>query len=337
MQYEPALAAAGIAVDYSPLLDNHYLQRRFHGRPVLPWSLAGAGLRRLASIVRARHYDAVWLHCEYLPFAPGGFEALALRIGNTPVVFDYDDAIFHMYDSSPNPIVRRLLGHKLEPLLKRAAACLCGNEYLRRYASQFNANALVLPTVVDTGVYAPAEMRQESQPPIIGWIGSPSTWPYVRPLLPVLRELCASGKASFLVIGAGPDAAADRFPGMELRDWNEAREVEDVQAMDIGIMPLPDQPWARGKSGYKLVQYMACGVPVVASPVGANSTIVDHGQNGLLSGSASEWRGALGNLLNDPELRARMGAAGRDKVAAEYSLQSQAPRLIEVMRSVLQS
>ncbi len=136
-----------------------------------------------------------------------------------------------------------------------------------------------------------------------------------------------------MVVGAGAAAESDRFPGMELCDWSEQSEVGSVQMMDIGIMPLPDEPWARGKSGYKLVQYMACGLPVVASPVGVNSTIVEHGEHGFLAGDQAEWLQALERLLGDDELRARMGVAGRDRIVRDYSLQSQAPRFIEVLKS----
>jgi glycosyltransferase involved in cell wall biosynthesis len=119
---------------------------------------------------------------------------------------------------------------------------------------------------------------------------------------------------------------------MELRDWKEGREISDVQSMDIGIMPLPDEPWARGKCGYKLVQYMACGLPVIASPVGANCSIVIHDENGLLASSPEEWRSALDHLIANPDIRSRFGANGRARIIRDYSLASQTPRVIELFR-----
>ncbi|QIK95831.1 glycosyltransferase family 4 protein [Sphingomonas sp. HDW15A] len=219
-------------------------------------------------------------------------------------------------------------------MIAGAAAVTAGNAYLADYARRWNANVHIIPTTVDTDAYAPVASRPAG-PPVIGWIGSPSTWAYVRPYLPLLADLCAGGRAQFLAVGAGRDAEADRFEGMEARDWAEHREVADVQAMDIGIMPLPDEPWARGKCGYKLIQYMACGLPAVASPVGVNVQIVKVGQTGFLANSNSDWRSALQHLIDTPGDRARLGAAGRARAIADYSLASWAPRVVDLFCSVV--
>jgi len=136
------------------------------------------------------------------------------------------------------------------------------------------------------------------------------------------------------VVGAGPSAAEEAFPGLELLDWAEESEVADVQGMDIGVMPVPDEIWAKGKSGFKLIQYMACGLPVVASPVGVNREIVEHEKTGLLATGAAEWRDALDLLISDSDLRARMGAAGRTRAEEKYSLRAHAPRLVQLLRDV---
>jgi glycosyltransferase involved in cell wall biosynthesis len=194
----------------------------------------------------------------------------------------------------------------------------------------------VLPTVVDTRQYVPIARPDPSQPPVIGWIGSPSTWAHIRPILPLLSEICSAHGVRFRAVGAGAGAGAerDRFDGLDLIPWSEPSEIADVQAMDIGVMPLIDRPFERGKSGYKLIQYMACGLPVVASPVGVNSDIVIEGESGFIASSEEEWRWALIRLIRDPELRARMGAVGRARAVERYSLASQAPRLVELFRSV---
>jgi glycosyltransferase involved in cell wall biosynthesis len=150
-----------------------------------------------------------------------------------------------------------------------------------------------------------------------------------------LREICSQTGARFLVIGAGALAERDRFDGMELRSWSEAREIADIQEMDVGIMPLPDDPWARGKCGYKLIQYMACGLPVVASPVGVNKMIVEAGRNGFLPNSKSEWREVLLKLLEDRDLCAAFGEAGRARAVTAFSLIAHAPRLAGLFQSVL--
>jgi glycosyltransferase involved in cell wall biosynthesis len=332
MQFEPALAAAGIAVDYSPLLDNSYLRALVEGRRASPLSITKSYARRAFKIFNVRSYDLLWVHCEYFPYLPGLVEAWSASVASVPFIFDYDDAIFHMYDTARNPFTRMLLGGKLEPLLERAKACLCGNEYLRAYAAKHNGNAVVVPTVVDTNVYTPVR-RLSEQPVTIGWIGSPSTWNYVRPLLPILAQLCETRGIRVLAVGAGNAAQNDRFPGLDLADWSEEAEVELVQSMDIGIMPLNDDRWARGKSGYKLIQYMACGLPVIASPVGVNVEIVSNGENGILATSAAEWRAVFDTLLSDSALRQAMGARGRERVLADYSLKVHAPRVIEILRA----
>lgn len=330
LQYLPSLERAGIRVDCHPLLSNDYVRSLATGAGFSKREVVQSYWRRFEQLRRLREYDLIWIYAELFPWLPAGFERLGLKAAK-PIIYDLDDAFFHPYDHHPNPAVRLLLRRKLEPLIGRAAAVLCGNPYLRDYAARLNPNSIVLPTVVDTEVYGSVAARGDVRP-TIGWIGSPSTWEFVRPLLPLLGRICREKKARFTVVGAGPRAAADSFPAMERRAWSEAEEVRDVQSMDIGIMPLPDEPWARGKSGYKLVQYMACGLPVVASPVGVNATIVDHGRNGFLAEAPEQWERALADLIDDAALRRRLGSAGRQRAVAEYSLASQAPRLIDLMR-----
>jgi glycosyltransferase involved in cell wall biosynthesis len=333
IQYEPALGEAGIAVHYAPLLDDAHVQRLAEGKSSSPARVAMAYARRIKDLLLASKFDGLWVHCELFPYLPQWFERLAF-IHRKPVVFDYDDAIFHMYDDARNPAVRRLLGGKLKSLIRGSAAVCCGNEYLRDYAAQFNDRLLLLPTVVDIEAYRPHPSTAK-RPLTIGWIGSPSTWSYVRPILPMLADLCRDRGVRFSAIGAPPDAGSDAFDGLTFTPWSEATEISSVQAMDIGIMPLPDEPWARGKSGYKLIQYMACGLPVVASPVGVNSTIVEDGVSGLLANDPDQWRAALIRLIDDAALRASMGRAGRARAVDDYSLQAHAPRLIEVMRTAV--
>jgi hypothetical protein len=292
-----------------------------------------AYLDRFRGLLGRTDADIVWVYAELFPYLPGGLERLAFRSGK-PVVYDFDDAFFHTYDSHPNALVRGLLGRKLEPLLRGAAAACCGNAYLETYASRFCEKTMLLPTVVDTDVYDSAPGPRPDRPVTVGWIGSPSTWPYMRPLLPSLRELAQSRGIRIRVVGAGPAARADAFPGLDLIEWSEAREVEEVRAMDIGVMPLPDDIWARGKSGYKLIQYMACALPVVASPVGVNREIVTPGDTGFLATGDSEWRDALLRLIESPDLRRTFGQAGRRRVAERYSLQVQAPRLVTLLQSL---
>jgi glycosyltransferase involved in cell wall biosynthesis len=329
LQYFPALRAAGIEVEHRALLDDDYVASLATGEPYSKARVAKAYAYRLAQLVNARNADLYWVYVELLPFVPAFIERLAAV--RKPVVYDFDDAFFHSYDQSGNSLVRSLLGGKHAALLRHAAGCACGNAYLRDFAVRHCPNSIILPTVVDTARYRPKTKR--SKQVTIGWIGSPSTWPNVRPLLPLLKEFVASHNVRIRVVGAGRAAGEDQFDGLEFVDWTETQEIADVQAMDIGIMPLADRPFERGKSGYKLIQYMACGLPVVASPVGVNSQIVIDGANGFLASSEAEWRTALLRLIEDTALRAKLGKAGRNRAEQHYSLASQAPRLVELLES----
>jgi glycosyltransferase involved in cell wall biosynthesis len=326
LQYLPSLGAAGFLVDHHALLDDDYVRGLVTGRSPRWGRVARSYVHRLRQLIAQPGADLIWIYAELFPWLPALFERLAFRSGR-PVIYDMDDAFFVPYEGRP------LLDGKLEPLLRGAAACTCGNDHLRGYAARFCDRSIVVPTVVDTEAYRPKQSSGTGAV-VIGWIGSPTTWPNVRPLLPLLRRLCADFSVRVRAVGAGIGAEQDRFAGLELVEWSEATEIAEVQAMDIGIMPLLDLPFERGKSGYKLVQYMACGLPVVASPVGVNRQIVAAGQNGFLATGEEEWRQALAALIGDPGLRRRMGNHGRALAEKSYSLASQAPRLVELFRSV---
>jgi len=330
LQYSPYLADAGIELEYRALLDDDYVRSLSTGEHWPKTRLVKSYAKRFGELLRGAKADLLWVHTEFFPYLPSGFEKLALRMG-VPVVVDWDDANFLKYNDSGNRLVRTLLAGKLERLIGGATAATCGSADLRDYAARYCPASRLFPTVVDSEVYRPVQRGGEQL--TIGWIGSPSNWPNVRSILPLLRELCATGEVRFRAVGAGVSANADRFPGMELVAWSEDREVGEVQGFDIGIMPLVDAPFERGKCAYKLIQYMACGVPAVASPVGANCDVLTS-DCGLLATTPSEWKEALVRLIGDPALRRRIGAAGRVRAVEHYSLQAYAPRLIELFHGL---
>lgn len=333
LQFAPALKEAGFSLDISPLLPDRHTASIRHGQGVGFAHLPTAYVRRLAALMEARKADAVWVQYELLPYVPGWLERLAVS-GRPPLVVDFDDAFSHRYDRSASPLVNLFLRDKLAPLLRSANRVIAGNRYLADYLRRWNDSVSIVPTVVDADRYSVAAARGE-RPLTIGWIGSPTTWTqYALPLGPVIDHICRRHGARFLVVGAGEDAAVGPFGQMELRPWREDREVADIQDMDIGIMPLTDDPWARGKCGYKLIQYMACGLPTIASPVGVNVDLADGDKAGLLATTGQEWEVALAELIADPRRRRDMGTHGRAMVEREYSLQSQAPRIVEMFRGL---
>lgn len=334
IQYNDYLRSYDITMQCSPLLDNDYLDAIFSKRAAARSTIIRTYAARLQQLLRGHRSDGIWIQKELFPYAPGLFES-AILPNTVPVILDYDDAVFHQYDQHGNRIVRTLLGGKLKPLLRRAGLAICGNEYLQGYAARYCRRTEIVPTVVDTGQFTPRTGPMEARPVTIGWIGSPSTWRYAEPLVPLLRTIAEAGNLAIRVVGAGPQTETP--PRFEFLNWSEAGEIPLIQGMDIGIMPLPDEPWARGKCGYKLIQYMACGLPVVASPVGVNSRIVDHGCNGFLATTPSEWARALSDLANDASLRRKMGASGRKKIEWDYSLAAHGPRLARMVHELLEA
>jgi glycosyltransferase involved in cell wall biosynthesis len=330
LQYAPSLAKAGIELRHRPLIGDDYVRSIGSGKRWSRTALLRSYARRFAELFRGPGADVLWVHAELFPYLPAMFDRLAFRHG-IPVIYDWDDAFFLNYNESRNPLIRLMLRGKIERLIASASAATCGNEFLCDYAARYCPASMVLPTVVDTEVYRPDVRERERL--VIGWIGSPTTWGNVRPIFPLLREICAETNACFRVVGAGTDAEADRFPGMEFVAWSEESEVAEVQGFDIGIMPLIDAPFERGKSGYKLVQYMACGIPAIASPVGANKTVLGAG-SGCFATTDGEWSAALRRLIADAALRKRLGDEGRERAIAHYSLQAHAPRLIALLEEV---
>jgi glycosyltransferase involved in cell wall biosynthesis len=335
MQYVEPLRAAGIKANVSPFFDHHYLSRLYSGQTTLSQVIAAYG-RRVKQLWRTGKVDVLWLEKEALPWLPWGIEGALLPKG-VPLVVDYDDAVFHNYDLHHSGLVRRFMGQKLDKLMARASLVTAGNPYLAmRARSAGAARVEIVPTVVDLKSYTPRPAPELGADVRIGWIGTPSTWTeYMEPMMPLLSRAAQEAGARILAVGAGQ--AAKTHPLLDNLAWSEEAEVSLIHQMDIGIMPLSDTPWARGKCGYKLIQYMACGIPVIASPVGVNADIVEQGVNGFLATTDTEWREALAVLLHDPVLRRRMGAAGRKKVEEHYTLQVWGPRVASLLRDVIES
>lgn len=332
-QYLPFLEQAGMTCEMQPLFGDDYLASRHRGGRGPKFNIIRAFLRRIGAVLKARNHDLVVIEYELLPYFPAIFERLLGWLGVRYVV-DYDDALFHQYDRHRNPLIRMLLGGKIASAMKHADLVVAGNEYLADYARRAGARRVeIIPTVIDLERY-PLGLAKQDGPFTIGWIGQPTTAKYLQSIAPVLAEVCRDGAARLRLIGSGP---VD-LPGVdvEVLPWSSESEVALMHTFDVGIMPLPDEPWARGKCGFKLIQYMACGLPVVASPVGVNGEIVEEGESGFLASSPDEWQQALKALMADAGLRKRMGMHGRSRVEERYCLQVAAPKLALLLRSVMQ-
>ncbi len=338
-QWEPLLRERGVEITYAPFEDEELHSLVYKpGNLAKKMRLVSRGFaRRLSHVNKARNYDLVYIMREAALLGPPVFERL-IHQQRTPMVFDFDDAIFVSYRSPSNGYLSYLkFASKTKTICRLASHVMVGNPYLAEYARQVNDNVTVIPTTIDTDRYQllPRGPRNESHsgPPVIGWTGSHSTVPHLDTLREALKELAQTEKFQLRVIGT-PVYECPPLD-VEVRMWHAETEVTDLDGVDIGIMPLPEDKWSKGKCGLKALQFMALGIPVICSPVGVNSQIIQDGVNGLLAASKAEWIEKLTRLLRSPELRQRLGEAGRATLREKYSARAQAPRVYEVFKSVV--
>jgi glycosyltransferase involved in cell wall biosynthesis len=330
-QFFPALRQAGFDPILRPFLDEEgfaALYSRGHiGQKALAAAQALAG--RAVDLARALRAAAVVVHREAALVGPPLVEWFLARALGRPLIFDLDDAVWVPYVSPTyGALLSRLLKAPQKTFFTLAAArrVIAGNHYLAEEARRFNHDVEVIPTVVDTDQFRPTP--RDNPAPVIGWVGSHSTGQYLRTLAPALQKLAQRRRFVMRAIGAPLFA-----PGVtvENRPWTLDGEIGEFQSLDVGLYPLVEDAWSRGKSGFKAVQYMACGVPVVASPVGVTTDMIRDGHNGFLARSEDEWVTRLEQLLDDAALRKRMGEAGRAEAEKRWSLRAHAPRFVSVI------
>mgnify|MGYP006277700703 CR=1 FL=1 len=334
LQYLPYFESIGWQMDPAPFFLNAYLEKLYAGKPTWKETLL-AYWERIRALARAGHYDLVWVEKEILPFLPAAAERMLKAIGIHYMV-DYDDALFHKYELHRQPMVRVLLGRKIDAVMKNAALVVAGNSYLAGRAKSAGARHIeIVPTVIDLNRYPAVDDKPDKNdgPLVVGWIGTPKTSRYLHPLQSVFESLQSQFNVRFAAVGATRKSLGN-LP-VEPWQWSEDTEVDSIRKFDIGIMPLEDSPWERGKCGYKLIQYMACGLPVVASPVGVNCEIVEPRVNGFLASGNDQWHESLASFLTDAQSRKEMGKNGRNKVGSSYCLQAQAPRLEKLLRQLV--
>lgn len=329
LQYLPYFEEEGIQCSYEPLFPNQYLEELYEEGHKNHRLAIKRYLLRLRHIPKLRENDVVVVEKELFPYWPAIFERVLARL-DTPVIVDYDDAVFHNYDLANNPIVRRSLGKKIDVVMRKADAVVAGNEYLAERARRADAaHVEIIPTVIDLDLY-PHVPPDDAGSFTIGWIGSPDTIRFVEPIVDALRKTCKVIDANVVLVGSGP-VDFDGVP-VEVVEWSEETEIDSISRFDVGIMPLQDTPWQRGKCGLKLIQYMGCGKPVVASPVGVNTTIVNEDVNGYLASTHVEWVRMLKRIEEDRELARELGANGRKRVKDKYCLSATIPNWCDLIK-----
>jgi len=315
-QYFPLLEKEGIQVTVSPFFDEEYLERLYSKKSVSKFKIASFYLIRLKKLFTIYKYDKVIIEKELFPYFFSWFEQL-LFIFNIKYIVDYDDAIFHNYDLNPNKIIQFLLKNKIGNVMKYSSHVLAGNDYLASKAKLSGAKRIsILPTAIDMELYH-FKIENRNKKIIIGWIGSPTTYKYVENIIPYLKKIVQKYDIELQIIGAKKVQSTEEF--INFVPWKEETEVTLIANFDIGIMPLENSPWELGKCAYKIIQYMGCGIPVVASAVGMNKEVIENGENGFLVTTEQEWIEALGQLIENENKRVLIGLEGKKKVENNYS------------------
>ena len=331
-QFVRPLAERGIQLEVRPFLSSTQFASLYR-RDKLPQTAFGllrSTLRRAVDTAAAARCDVVLVQREAMMFGPPVVEWMLGKLAGRPLVLDLDDATYVSYTS---PTYGRLGSalkwfSKTDDLIGWARVVTCGNRSIAAYVEARGARALLVPTVVDTEQFRPlAAPPTGREVPVLGWIGTHSTFPYLESIFPVLERLSREFRFRLKVVGAGREEVRVGAVEVENLAWKLEREITDFQTCDIGLYPIVPSQWAAGKSGFKSIQYMAVGVPFVATPVGASGEIGEAGVTHFAATTPEEWYAALRRLLVDTELRRRMGEAGRAHALAHYTVPAQADKL----------
>ncbi len=322
-QYLKFLDQAGFTYAFSPFLNQQawailyksgYTFRKITG-------VAKGFAKRFLILLTVQRYDFIFIHREATPIGPPVIEWIMAKLFRKKIIYDFDDAIWLPNTSASNRVVATIKWHqKVNSICRWSYKVSCGNAYLCDFARQFNPQVVHNPTTIDTVNQHNTLKHQLEKELVIGWTGSHSTLHYLYPIFPLLVALRKKYSFKVGVIANAPPAFRADF--IEFIPWNKASEIEDLLRFNVGLMPLTDDPWAKGKCGFKALQYMALGIPALVSPVGMNTEIVENGKHGFICATNADWYRYLEMLITKPDLREEMGKAGRKQVEDKYSVLS---------------
>lgn len=337
-QYIPFLEAKNIVVYQQSFLTNWGWGVVYKkGYSLLKiWATLLGFLRRFFCLFFLWRYDLVMIHREASPIGPPIFEWWITYVAKKKVLYDFDDAIW--IKNTSNPWISWLKNpEKTNRICTWSSMIYVGNQYLADFASQYNDNVIIIPTTIDTehhhNITKEHIENKMGETICIGWTGSHSTLPYLKDVEEALKAIQGKYNVRFKII-------ADKTPQeltipFDFEEWNIVHEVDQLQDIDIGIMPLPNEEWAKGKCAFKALQYLSLSIPCVASPVGANKNVVLEGQTGFLAETKNEWIVALNRLLLDHTLRSRLGKAGREHVLQHFSVISQRAAYVRNIKTLM--
>lgn len=320
-QYFSILEKQGYKLEIYPFLNQSTWQILYsEGNSVRKiMGLLGSFFRRLILLFKLRKADYIFIHREAAQIGPPIFEWIIAKVLRRKYIYDFDDAIWLPNYSETNKRFQRLKAYwKVNYCMKWADKVTAGNEYLADYARQFNSNVQVIPTTIDTENHHSILSDHHSEQLVIGWTGTHTTMHYLDELVPVIKELEQVFDFTFLVISN--QSPKYKLRSLQFLKWNKETEISDLSTFHIGVMPLQKDIWSEGKCGFKGLQYMALEIATIMSPVGVNTSIVENGVNGFLASGAEDWKEKLTLLLQDKELRIKLGKNGRKTIEEKYSV-----------------
>ncbi len=322
-QYFNFLRENNFEIHFSPFLDQKTWKTLYSEGKVLLKMLGvvRSFLKRFVLLFTLYKYDFVFIHREASHIGPPVFEFLITKIFRKKYNYDFDDAIWLPNYSETNARFHRLKAYwKVHYCIKWAESITAGNDYLANYARKFNPNVLVIPTTIDTENHHNLQTDYHQEKLVIGWTGTHTTMRYLDYIVPIIKELEQKYDFEFLVISN--EAPAYHLKSLRFLKWKRETEIEDLARISIGVMPLEMDIWSEGKCGFKGLQYMSLGIPALMSPVGVNTQIVSHGENGFLLIKLEDWKNQLEILLTDVDLRKKIGEAGKKTINERYSVVS---------------
>jgi glycosyltransferase involved in cell wall biosynthesis len=295
------------------------------------WVLFGY-FKRVLDLARLHSFDGVFVFLLVTPLGPAFFERLCRSLARK-VVYDIDDLVFLGRTSEANKIVSALKGtSKYFYMMKCADHVITCTPYLDEVVRKYNTNTTDISSTINTDTYRPKIRYSNDARLVVGWSGSFSTAPYLKLISRALQRLRQKVDFELLVIGD----ATFRMEGIDVEalPWTESTEVRDLSRIDIGLYPLPDEQWVYGKSGLKALQYMALGIPTIATAIGTNFRVIEDGVSGYLVRSEDEWVDRLERLALDPDLRRRIGEAARRRVEERFSIKANRDTYLRIFREV---
>ncbi len=335
-QYIPFLEQNGYTCDFSWLVspkdDLFFYQEGYAIKKLL--FLIKTYYIRLQDILKANHYDIIFIQREAIMFRSVFFEKILAK--KTKIIFDFDDAIWLMDISDGNKKYKWFKDpSKTSSIIQLSHLIFAGNKYLADYASRFNNNIKIIPTTIDTDYHKKVTDIKPKEKICIGWTGSITTIKHFDMAVPFLIKLKEKFGSQIYFKLIGSETYSNESLDLKGTKWQLNTEIQDLSEIDIGIMPLPNTEWAKGKCGFKGLQYMAMEIPTVMSPIGVNTEIIQDNVNGYLASNEEEWVEKISNLIVSEKLRTQFGEKGRQSIIEKYSVQSTKKSYLESFNELI--